>query len=307
MNGVHHYEGSWRNEAPRVVGPTDLGFWSANNVFDGARAIRGCAPDLDRHCARLVRSAAAIGLQPALTGGQVHDLCVEGVRMLPADADYYIRPMFFCRGGDILPETGETQFALSIFEMPMPPDNAGRATLSPFRRAAPDQAPTDAKAGALYPNSQRARREAMSRGFRLAVVLDPDGNVAEFSHANLWIAKDGVAITPKANGTFLDGITKNRVAGLLEAAGVAVEQRTLTVADLDGADEIWMTGNAGKVQAVTGWEGRDLQPGPLFRQARALYWAFVETCRIVDLSVGLGIRAQDTAAQRTAAQRTAIA
>ena len=123
--------------------------------------------------------------------------------------------MFFCRGGSILPETGTTLFALSIFAMPMPGDNAGRATLSPFRRPAPDQAPSDAKAGALYPNSQRARRDAMGRGFALAAMLDPDGNVAEFSHANLWLAKDGVAITPKPNGTFLDGITKNRVAGLL--------------------------------------------------------------------------------------------
>lgn len=300
MKGVHYYEGSWRNDAPQVAGPADLGFWSANNVFDGARAIHGCAPDLDRHCARLVRSAAAIGLQPGLTGAEVLALCLAGIRMLPADADYYVRPMFFCRGGDILPETGETVFALSIFEMPMPPENAGRATLSPFRRAAPDQAPTDAKAGALYPNSQRARREAMSRGFRLAVVLDPDGNVAEFSHANLWIARDGVAITPKANGTFLDGITKNRVAGLLEAAGVPVEQRTLTVADLDAADEIWMTGNAGKVQAVTGWEGRDLQPGPVFRTARSLYWQFIETCRVVEAPCGEAPCGEAAAFQRTA-------
>ena len=282
MNQTHFYEGRWRNDPPMVVGPTDLGFWSANSVFDGARAIAGCAPDLDRHCARLIRSARAIGLDPALTGDEVHALCVEGIRMVPGDTDYYVRPMFFCRGGDILPETGTTLFALSIFEMAMPGENAGRATLSPFRRASTDQAPTDAKAGALYPNSQRARREAMARGFRLAVVLDPDGNVAEFSHANLWLAKDGVAITPKPNGTFLDGITKNRVAGLLAAAGVPVEQRTVTVADLAGADEIWMTGNAGKVQAVTGWEHRDLQPGPLFRQARDLYWRFAETCRIVD-------------------------
>ncbi len=297
MKGVHFYEGAWRNDPPMVAGPMDLGFWSANNVFDGARAIHGCAPDLDRHCARLIRSAKAIGLEPAMTAEEVHALCVEGIRMLPADADYYVRPMFFCREGSLLPETGETLFALSIFEAPMPPENAGRATLSPYRRAAPDQAPTDSKAGALYPNSQRARREAMSRGFQLAVVLDPDGNVAEFSHANLWIAKDGVAITPKANGTFLDGITKNRVAGLLTAAGVPVEQRTLTVADLDDADEIWMSGNAGKIQTVTGWEGRDLQPGPVFRQARKLYWEFLATCRIVD----------EPAAEGGAIQRTATA
>jgi branched-chain amino acid aminotransferase len=297
MKAVHFYEGGWRNDPPLVAGPMDLGFWSANNVFDGARAIHGCAPDLDRHCARLIRSARAIGLEPAMTAEEVHALCVEGIRMLPADADYYVRPMFFCREGSLLPETGETLFALSIFEAPMPPENAGKATLSPYRRAAPDQAPTDSKAGALYPNSQRARREAMNRGFQLAVVLDPDGNVAEFSHANLWIAKDGVAITPQANGTFLDGITKNRVAGLLTAAGVPVEQRTLTVADLDDADEIWMSGNAGKIQTVTGWEGRELQPGPVFRQARKLYWEFLQTCRIVD----------EPAAEAGSAQRTATA
>lgn len=295
MNGVHYYQGSWRNDPPMVVGPTDLGFWSANNVFDGARAIRGCAPDLDRHCARLLRSAAAIGLQPDMTADQVHGLCVDGIRMLPADADYYVRPMFFCRDGSLLPETGTTLFVLSITEMPMPSENAGRATLSPFRRAAPDQAPTDSKAGALYPNSQRARRDAMNRGFQLAVVLDPDGNVAEFSHANLWLAKDGVAISPRPNGTFLDGITKNRVAGLLTAAGVPVEQRVVTVADLDDADEIWMSGNAGKIQTVTGWEGRDLQPGPVFRQARELYWRFLQTCRIVDAPT-----VENEAPQRTA-------
>lgn len=280
MNGVFYYEGEWRNEPPMVSGPTDLGFWSGNSVFDGARAIAGCAPDLDRHCARLVRSATAIGLTCPVTSEEVLRLCIEGLEMLPADRDYYIRPMVFCRGGTILPETGESLFTLAIFEMAMPEANAGRATLSPFRRPAPDQAPTDSKAGCLYPNSQRARREAMERGFGLAVMGDHEGNVAEFSHANLWLAKDGVAVTPKPNGTFLDGITKNRVIDLLRAEGIAVDHRTVTTADLDAADEIFMTGNAGKVQTVTGWEGRELQPGPIFRTAHALYAAHIEASRV---------------------------
>jgi len=280
MLGVFHYEGQWRNDQPMVSGPTDLGFWSGSSVFDGARAIGGCAPDLDRHCHRLVRSAAALGLESPLSGHEVLGLCVEGLEMLPAERDYYIRPMVFCRGGTILPETGESVFTLAIFEMPMPGQDAGKATLSLFRRPAPDQAPTDSKAGCLYPNSQRARREAMDRDFQLAVVCDHEGNVAEFSHANLWLAKDGVAITPTPNGTFLDGITKNRVISLLEGAGIPVEQRVVTPADLDGADEIFMTGNAGKVQTVTGWEDRALQPGPVFRTAYDLYAAHIEASRV---------------------------
>ena len=284
MKGVYWFDGSWRQEPPMVASATDLGLWSATSVFDGARAIGGCAPDLDLHCGRLIRSAQALGLQPTLDADAVHALCREGIAMLPADADYYVRPMFLCRGGTILPETGETVFTLAIFEMPMPDPVAGRATLSPYRRAAPDQAPTDAKAGCLYPNSQRARREAMSRGFDLAVMLDHEGYVAEFSHANLWLAKDGVAITPKPNGTFLDGITKNRVADLLRAAGVAVEERPLTVADLESADELFMTGNAGKVQTVVGFEDRDFQPGPAFRAAHGAYAHHTEANRLVSRS-----------------------
>lgn len=280
MEGVYYYEGEWRNEQPLLSGPLDLAFWSGNTVFDGARAIAGCAPDLDRHCARLVKSAAAIGMTCPISAEEVHRLCIEGLEMLPADRDYYIRPMVFCSGGSILPETGDIRFTLAIFEAPMPGENAGKATMTAIRRPAPDQAPTDAKAGCLYPNSQRARREAMARGFNLGVVCDHEGNVAEFSHANLWLAKDGVAITPKANGTFLDGITKNRVAGLLEGAGIKVVQRTVLPADLDEADEIFTTGNMGKVQTVTGWEGRELQPGPIFRTARELYAAHIEASRV---------------------------
>ena len=280
MLGIYYNDGEWRNEPPMVAGPTDLGLWSGSSVFDGARAIGGCAPDLEQHCARLIRSATAIGLAPTLTGADVHRLCLEGLEKLPIDRDYYIRPMIFCRGGTILPETGESLFTLAIFEMPMPGENAGKATLSPFRRPAPDQAPTDSKAGCLYPNSQRARREAMARGFSLAAVCDHEGNIAEFSHANLWLAKDGVALTPTPNGTFLDGITKNRVIALLQEAGIPVEQRAVISADLDLADEIFMTGNAGKVQTVTGWEARELQPGPIFRAARDLYSAHIEASRL---------------------------
>src|SRR3546814_10567161 len=77
------------------------------------------------------------------------------------------------------------------------------------RRPAPDQAPTDAKAAALYANAGRALKEAHDKGFENAVMLDPIGNVAEFATANLFMAKDGVVHTPAPNGTFLNGITRS--------------------------------------------------------------------------------------------------
>ena len=62
-------------------------------------------------------------------------------------------------------------------------------------------ATTDAKASCLYPNSDRATREAVKRGFDAAVMRDPWDNIAEFAFANIFIARNGRVLTPAANGT----------------------------------------------------------------------------------------------------------
>ena len=68
--------------------------------------------------------------------------------------------------------------------------------------------------------------------------------------------------TPAPNGTFLDGITRQRVVGLLRDAGVSVIEKTLSYADFEQADEIFSTGNFSKVMPITKIDERPLQPGP---------------------------------------------
>jgi branched-chain amino acid aminotransferase len=87
-------------------------------------------------------------------------------------------------------------------------------------------------------------------------------------------------VTPIPNGTFLAGITRNRTITLLRGAGVKVEERTVRPEELDTADELFTTGNAGKVQPVIRYESRDLQPGPLGRTAQDLYMAYAATQRV---------------------------
>jgi branched-chain amino acid aminotransferase len=132
--------------------------------------------------------------------------------------------------------------------------------------------PTNAKAGCLYPNNARCVLEARARGFDNAIVLDMLGNVAEAGTSNLFLAKDGIVRTPAPNGSFLDGITRQRTIKLLREAGVTVEETTLRVTDFMDADEIFSTGNYSKVVPVTRIENRELQPGPLMHKARKLYW-----------------------------------
>lgn len=278
---LYWVDGIWQSTPPMLMSPADHGFWQSSVVFDGARAIRGCAPDIDRHAARVVRSAKALGLKPAITGEEIHRLIIEGIRRFPADAVLYIKPVFYGVGAGYDMRTIDTRFVLHMVEAAMAGPEGFSATMSPLRRPAPSMAITDAKASSLYPNSARATMEAEDRGFNAAVMRDPDGNIAEFAFANLWIAKNGVALTPKDNGTFLAGITRARVMALLNAAGIEARETTLTEQDLRDADEIFSTGNYNKVVPCTRFEDRSLNAGPIAARARSLYFDWMETTRVV--------------------------
>ena len=108
-------------------------------------------------------------------------------------------------------------------------------------------------------------------------MFDGLGNVAELATANVFLAKDGVVKTPVANGSFLNGITRQRLLKLMRQAGVAVEETTLSYADFEQADEIFVVGNFGKVTPVARIDGRALALGPMFQKARALYWEFAHS------------------------------
>ena len=88
------------------------------------------------------------------------------------------------------------------------------------------------------------------------------------------MARNGIVYTPVANGTFLNGITRQRIIALLRAHGVTVEEKTLTYADFQAADEIFSAGNFAKVAPMIRIDDRMLQPGPFYQLARKLYWEF---------------------------------
>lgn len=274
---ISYWDGEWRDGATPLIGPHDHAFFMASVVFDGARAFAGRTPDLDRHCARALDSARGLLLEPDLSAEAITALCREGVARFPTDTALYIRPMFYAMRGFVLPEPASTRFVLAINPMPMPEPGELAVCFSSYRRPARDAAPTDTKAACLYPNMQRALAEANARGFQNAITKDPSGNIAELATANLWIARDGVAQTPFCNGTFLNGITRQRVMQLLRDDGIPVEETTLTAADILAADEVFTTGNFGKVLPITRVEAKHFQPGPIYRRARQLYWDFALT------------------------------
>ena len=269
---LHFLDGEWVEGNPPIMGPMTHAAWMASVVFDGARAFEGVTPDLDRHCQRLVNSAETFGLKAVHSAGEMLEIAQDGLKHFAKDAALYLRPMLWADTGFVSPDPESTRFCFTLYEAPLPSGDGFSVCLSSFRRPMPNMAPTDAKASCLYPNSARALGEAGKRGFDNAVVLDALGNVAELATANIWIAKDGVAVTPAPNGTFLNGVTKQRVMQLLEQRGIKVREARVTWQDVMSADEVFSTGNYGKVLPITRVEDRDLQPGPVCTTAREAYW-----------------------------------
>jgi branched-chain amino acid aminotransferase len=268
-------DGDWHEGNIPIAGPRTHAFWLGSSVFDGARAFEGVTPDIELHCARVNASALSLGLKPSVDVDTMVGLVRDGLKRFSPDAALYIRPMYWAEQGGYLavpadPES--TRFLLTLYETPMPPPNGFSVTLSPFRRPTVETMPTDAKAGCLYPNNGRAIMEARARGFDNALVLDMLGNVAETGTSNVFMARDGVVMTPAPNRSFLAGITRRRVIGLLREAGVEVRETMLKMQDFLDADEVFSTGNYSKVVPITRVDDRMLQPGPLQAKARKLYW-----------------------------------
>lgn len=271
------FEGDWHEGNLAVWGVRTHAIWLGSSVFDGARAFEGTVPDLDLHCIRVNESAKTMFLKPVVPVEQWIDLVREGMQRFDANTTLYIRPMYWAEraGPQAMPPDAEsTRWCLTLYDAPMRKPEGFSVTLSPFRRPTIETMPVDAKSGCLYPNNARAMLEARARGFDNCLVCDMLGNVAEFANSNAFMAKDGVVFTPMPNGTFLNGITRQRVIKLLRGAGVTVVETTLRYRDFEAADEIFATGNASKVLPVTRINERSLQPGPFYRQARERYWDF---------------------------------
>ncbi|HEY2660935.1 MAG TPA: branched-chain amino acid aminotransferase [Caulobacteraceae bacterium] len=271
------FEGDWHEGNVAIMGVRTNAAWLGSSVFDGARAFEGVTPDLDRHCERVNVSATNFLLKPVVDVDTWIGLSRDGLKRFAADAQLYIRPMYWADaglGGGVKFDPETTRWCLSIYEAPMPQTRGSALTLSPYRRPSIECAPVDSKASCLYPNNARALMEAGRRGFDNCILLDMLGNVAELANANIFMVKDGVVFTPAPNGVFLNGVTRQRVIALLRGDGVEVVEKTLAYRDFLDADEIFSSGNYGKVTAMIRIEDRELQPGPIYQRARALYWAF---------------------------------
>ena len=225
------FEGAWHEGNVPIMGARTHAAWLGSTVFDGARAFEGVAPDLDRHCARVNQSAVNFKLKPVVDTETWLGLAREGIARFGANAELYIRPMYWAQngsGGGVLFDPETTNWCLCIYVAPMPAaerrghhpvavppadDGERPGGLQGGLSLSEQFARADRSAGAGFRQLPAARHARQCRGVR------------QFERVH---GADGVVYTPAPNGTFLNGITRQRVIDLLRGDGVTVVE-----ADLD--------------------------------------------------------------------------
>ena len=275
-----YFEGEWTATNTPIIKAADHAAWLGSMVFDGARRFEGMMPDLDLHCARLLKSAQTMGLVPKVTAAELVKQVYEGVKLFDPKTDLYIRPMMWCcDGGEgvIDLDANAAAFAICIEAVPLKAPSGVSLTVAPYCRPRQDMALTEAKGASLYPNNSRIMAYARTRGFSNALSLDIEGFVAETASTNVFYAKGGIVFTPKPNVCFLNGITRQRVIELLRKEGVEIQEASLTVEDFKSADEIFITGNMSKVVPIERLDDQIFPVGPLSKLARQKYWEFSKT------------------------------
>ena len=216
-----------------------------------------------------------------MTVDEIVGLTWDGLKRFDGKTAVYIRPMYWAEHGGYMgvpAEPSSTRFCLCLYESPM----IASDRLLDHRVAVPaadDGDDADQRQGRL-PLSQQRPGDPRGQDARLrqcAGARHAGQCRRDRRRSNIFLVHDGQVVTPAANGTFLSGITRARTIALLAEQGIEVAERTVSVREFLEADEMFSTGNHSKVVPVIRVEDRHLQPGPVAKKARELYWDFAHS------------------------------
>jgi len=257
-----------------------------SGVFEGIRAYetrKGPAVfRLTDHIARLYRSAKIYTIEIPYTPEELIEATKETVRAsgLPA---CYIRPLVYLGYGEmgLNPLLSPVNVSIAVWPWGAYLGDEGvthgvRMKISSWRRHDPNIIPPAAKGTGQYINSQLAKVEAIKAGYDEAILLNPQGLVAEASGENIFIVRDGEIITPPLSAGALIGITRDSVIKIARDLGIGVHEAELVRTDLYTADEVFVCGTAAEITPVREIDDRVIgDPGPLTKKVQEIFHAAV--------------------------------
>ena len=286
-DGVIWYDGElvpWR-EANTHVLTHSLHY--GMGVFEGVRAYN--TPDgtaifrLQAHTDRLFDSAHIMGMKIPFTKDEINEATRAAVRENGLESAY-IRPLAFygSEGMGIRADNLKVHVVVAAWHWGAymgeeALERGIKIRTSSFTRHHVNISMTRAKASGHYINSMLALQEAVSAGADEALLLDPEGYVAEGSGENVFIVKDGVIYTPEVTAC-LNGITRNTVLTLARELGVQIVEKRITRDEVYIADEAFFTGTAAEVTPIRELDGRQIgagRRGPVTEKLQKAYFDLV--------------------------------
>jgi branched-chain amino acid aminotransferase len=257
------------------------GLHYGSGVFEGIRCYDTPGGPavfrLSDHMRRLHNSARLIGMELPYTVDEFRQACNE---LLAANGlrECYIRPIAFYGFGELGVSASANPVDAVIMAWPWGTylgeealRSGIRAKISTWQRIPANVVPHASKATGVYLNSMLAVNEAHRAGYDEAILLTPDGTVADGPGETIFVVSGGTIATPDLSTGILHGITRDSIITIARDRGYEVVERTLIRSDLYLADEAFMCGTAAEVTPLRSVDDHELGVGPVTRELQTAY------------------------------------
>ncbi len=231
------------------------------------------------HYRRFLNSTKLLWMEFNHTPESLTRLTLDLIHQEAYRCDIYIRPLAYKADEKIGVKLHDLIDELAIVAIPyeryLAHDDNAHATISSWRRVDDNVIPARGKISGAYANSALIKTDAVHAGFDEALVLNQDGHVSEGSAMNIFMVCDNVVITPPVTDNILEGITRRTAMDLVQnELGLPVVERSIDRTELYLCDELFMTGTAAQITAVTRVDYRSIGcgvMGPVSTRVRTIF------------------------------------
>ena len=235
------------------------------------------------HYKRFIDSAKLLLMELPYSISELVQSTVELIKTENYRTDCYIRPISYFSDEIIGVKLHGLNPDVTIVSIPfgsyVPNEEESHVTISSWKRVDDNMIPARGKIAGAYVNSALVKTDALRSGFDEAIVLNQDGHISEGSAENIFLVRNGIALTPPVTENILEGITRRTVMMLLrDEMGVEVVERPIDRTELYLAEEAFFCGTGVQIAAITSVDHRLIgsgRIGPVTDKLRQLYFDIV--------------------------------
>jgi branched-chain amino acid aminotransferase len=233
---------------------------------------------LKEHMERLHRSAGVYSFAVNYSIKELCDATIDLLKKIGIRESCYIRPLTFVgvHGIDLnITRHSPTHTVIIIFPFTKYFEGEGvKACVSSWRRIHDTSTPPISKAAGNYLNSVLATQESRQNGYDESILLSREGNVSEASGENIFVVRNNKVYTPHIADSALEGITRDTTITIAKDIGYEMIERPISRTELYIADELFLTGTAAEIIAITNIDGHTVgsgREGPVTKSIREMY------------------------------------